>query len=104
MMDTWLPLLVPALLGPLTFLVMQGLKAASVTVDALPPVGKRLAVFAIASGLSYVSRATGVALPCDADAATTCLSALDSESVRAVLAAGVAYLLHFLKVRAPKAV
>jgi len=65
---------IPLIIGPLTFVVMQGLKALSATVDALPGVAKR---FAVAG-----------------------MSTLDKDAVKSVLAAGIAYLLHLAKKKA----
>ena len=88
---------IPLLLGPLTFVVMQQLKILNGVVDTLPAAAKRFMVAGIAVVLTVASKAAGVELACDANAADTCLAALDQDAVRATLAAGVAYLLHLAK-------
>ena len=88
---------VPLLLGPLTFVVMQQLKLLSTVVDNLPVSVKRFAVAGIAILLTVIAKATGVELACDANAVESCLTTLDQDAVRAVLAAGVAYVLHLAK-------
>ena len=88
---------IPLLLGPLTFVVMQQLKILSGVVDTMPAAIKRFMVAGIAVVLTVASKAAGVELACDADAASSCLAALDQDAVRAMLAAGVAYLLHLAK-------
>lgn len=94
--------LLPIIVAPMTFAVMQLLKGASTRVDALPPVGKRMAVAVIALALTVVGGLTGVNFGCDADAAVNCLSTLDKDAVKAAIAAGLAFLLHFGKQQAEK--
>ena len=88
---------IPLLLGPLTFVVMQQLKLLSAAVDTMPTALKRVMVAGIAVFLTVIAKATGVELACDANAAESCLAALDQDAVRAALAAGVAYVLHLAK-------
>ena len=91
---------IPLLIGPLTFVVMQGLKALSTTVDALPSVAKRFAVAGIAVVLTIVASLTGVDISCDPNGVENCLSTLDKDAVKAILAAAIAYLLHLAKKKA----
>jgi len=91
---------IPLIIGPLTFVVMQGLKALSATVDALPGVAKRFAVAGIAIVLTVLASLTGVDISCDPNGVENCLSTLDKDAVKSVLAAGIAYLLHLAKKKA----
>jgi len=91
---------VPMILGPLTFVVMQGLKALSTTVDALPPIAKRFAVAGIAIALTIAANIAGVDVACDPNGVENCLNTLDKEAVKGVLAAAIAYALHLAKKKA----
>ena len=91
--------LLPLIVGPLTFVVMQGLKALSVTVDALPPVAKRVAVMVIAIALTALGALSGVDLQCSVDSGVNCLNTLDKDAVKAVVGAALAYVLHFAKTK-----
>lgn len=91
---------VPMILGPLTFVVMQGIKALSTTVDALPSVAKRFAVAGIAIALTIAANLAGVDVACDPNGVENCLNTLDKEAVKGLLAAGIAYLLHLTKKKA----
>lgn len=97
MRNMLLSLLLPVILGPLTFAAMQALKIASATVDKLPPFAKRLAVAVIAVALTLLSNLTGVQVACDPEAATNCLELLDKDAVRAMLSALIALSLHWVK-------
>lgn len=88
---------VPLVVGPITFVVMQGLKALSKTVDALPPVAKRFAVAAIAVVLTVVAHLAGVDVSCDPNGVENCLSTLDTDAVKGMVAAAIAYALHLAK-------
>lgn len=92
-----LTLLTPIIVGPLTFLAMQGLKATNALVDAQSPTVKRFLVALIAASLTSVAAVLGVNIECDAEAATSCLATLDKESVKALVAAIVAFAVHALK-------
>jgi hypothetical protein len=87
----------PLIVGPLTFVVMQGLKALSTTVDALPSVAKRVAVFVIAVALTAIGAATGVDFNCNAETGVNCLQTLDKDAVKAVVGAALAFVLHYAK-------
>jgi hypothetical protein len=92
-----LPLVLPLVVGPISFVLMQALKTASNTVENLPPLAKRFAVAGIAVVLTVLGKATGVDLACDVNAATNCLSALDQDAVKAIIGAALAYVIHFAK-------
>lgn len=92
-----LTLLTPIIVGPLTFLAMQGLKATNALIDAQSPFVKRLLVAVIASALTAISAATGINVACDVQSGANCLAELDKETVKAIVAAIVAYAVHFLK-------
>lgn len=96
------PVVLPIILGPLTFVVMQLLKQASNAVENLPPMMKRFVVAGIATALTLVGTATGVDLSCNQELSATCLDVLDKDAVRAVLSAGIAFLLHYAKNAAKK--
>ena len=87
----------PLVVGPITFVLMQGLKALSKTVDALPPIAKRFAVAAIAVGLTVVAHLAGVDVACDPNGVENCLSTLDTDAVKGIVAAAIAYALHLAK-------
>ena len=95
-----LPILLPVVLGPLTFVVMQGIKALSATIDRLPGTAKRFLVAGIAVALTLLGNATGLDLTCNPDAGTTCLEVLDKDAVKAILSAAIAFLLHWAKAQA----
>lgn len=91
------PILLPLIVAPLTFLVMQGAKAVSATVDALPATAKRIAVLVIATALTMLGSWAGVDFNCDPDAAVNCLATLDKDAVKAAVSAALAFLLHLAK-------
>lgn len=92
-----LSLALPLLVGPITFAVMQVIKTASAKVDALPSVAKQVAVAAIAVALTFGAKAAGVDLHCDLSTDANCLTALDQDTVKALIGAGLAYAIHFVK-------
>lgn len=92
-----LSLAMPLLVGPITFAIMQGLKTASATIDALNPWIKRGAVAAIAVGLTLLGKVAGISITCDPNAAVNCLTSLDNDTVKALVSAGLAYGLHLIK-------
>jgi hypothetical protein len=92
-----LTLLGPVVIGPLTFALMQGIKAVNVTVDALPPIAKRVAVVAIAVFLTFLASALQLDIACDVNSGANCLAALDQDTVKAIVSAVVAFALHWLK-------
>lgn len=91
--------ILPLIVGPLTFVVMQGLKALSVTVDALPPVAKRIAVMVIAIALTALGAASGVDFQCNVDTGANCLTDINADAVKAVISAALAYAIHFAKTK-----
>jgi hypothetical protein len=90
-----LSLLLPTLVGPVTFLVMQSLKKVSAWVDMQSPLIKRIAVALIAFALTFLAKLTGVTIPCEPE--VNCLAVLDQDAVKAAVGALLAYGLHFLK-------
>lgn len=95
-----MPILLPVIVGPLTFLVMQGAKAVSATIDALPATAKRIAVLVVASLLTLLGSWAGVDFGCNPDAGVNCLADLDKDAVKSAVAAVVAFLLHLAKKKA----
>jgi hypothetical protein len=47
--------------------------------------------------ITLIASLTGVPIHCDVQADVNCLTMLDHDTVKAVVAAGVAFLLHALK-------
>lgn len=92
-----LSLALPVFIGPLTFVVMQGLKSLSAIVDNLPPTAKRFIVALIAVLLTLLGNFAGVDLRCDPEAGTNCLELLDKDAVKAVLSAAIAFAFHWAK-------
>jgi len=92
-----LTVLAPVIIGPLTFLAMQGMKRTSALVDTLPVNAKRVAVMLIATTLTMVGSATGVTVECDPDAAVSCLETLDKDAVKAIVGSALAFALHAIK-------
>ena len=92
-----LSLLGPVVIGPLTFAAMQAIKGLNATVDALPPLAKRVAVAVIATVLTLIASVTGAPIHCDVNSDVNCLALLDQDAVKAIVAAGVAFALHGLK-------
>jgi len=95
-----MPILLPVIVGPLTFLVMQGAKAVSATIDKLPATAKRIAVLVIATALTMLGSWAGVDFNCDPDAAVSCLDTLDKDAVKSAVAAILAFVLHLAKKKA----
>lgn len=89
-----LSVVVPLIIGPLTFMLMQGIKHASRWVDSLPPIAKRFAVLLIAAAITGVSHAVGVDVRCDPSGEINCLSELDKDAVSAMLSAAIAFFMH----------
>jgi hypothetical protein len=92
-----LPVVMPLIVGPLTFVVMQGLKALSATIDALPPIAKRISVVVVATLLTALGTWAGVDFNCDPNGVVNCLSTVDKDAVKAVMAAAIAFLMHLVK-------
>jgi hypothetical protein len=95
-----LTIAMPVIIGPLTFLVMQGAKAVSATIDALPATAKRIAVLMVASLLTLLGSWAGVDFNCDLDGAVSCLDTLDKDAVKAAIGAAIAFVLHLAKKKA----
>jgi hypothetical protein len=95
-----LNMLLPYLLGPLVFLIMQGIKKLSLTVDKLPPWVKQALVFVVAQAMTFLQSWSGQELACG----TGCtLADIGPTFVKGVLVTLSAFLMHFLKNRpAPK--
>lgn len=91
-------LLLPAIIGPLAFLLMQLAKRTSFTIDAMNPWAKRSALFAIVVGLSVLGSLAGVDFHCDESLGTNCLTTLDPDTLHLALktlaGAAFAFVLH----------
>ena len=93
----------PMLLGPIVYLVVRYLKQISGWVDAQGPAIKRTLVVAIAILVTAGTNLVGQPIQCDTDAlnAADCLNQLTPEILKAILASGTAFLLHYLKKQHP---
>jgi hypothetical protein len=96
--------LLPAVLGPLTYVVSGYVLNAWRVIDALPPIPKRAIVFAIALALAAGAQALGLALPGECGdlvsggVTADCRAGLSAPVfLKAALGALGAYLLHALK-------
>ena len=98
-----LGILGPIVIGPLTFALMQGIKTVNGAVDTMPPMMKRITVAAIALVLTALAKVTGAPITCDLAGDTNCLTLLDNEAVKALVASVVAFALHWLKNMAKQA-
>lgn len=94
--------LLPLIVGPLVFAIMQAVKRLSAAVDALPPLAKRSTVVGLSFLLTLVGSWANVDLHCDATGAVNCLDNLDTDAIKAIAGAGLAFLLHTIKVRGLK--
>lgn len=94
-------LVLPILLGPIVFAIVQGLKAMSQWIDALPAWQKRVLVPAIAILVTAGTSALGGGVACDPSVPniTDCLDQFSPDATKALLGSVVAYLLHYLKTR-----
>lgn len=86
--------LLPYLLGPLVFVVMQLLKKAPLAIDKLPSWAKQGVVFVISQVLVFLQAWSGNALACGANCG---LADVGEPFVKGVLVAGSAFLMHYLK-------
>lgn len=95
----------PMLLGPLVYLLVRGLKNASTWIDGQNPAIKRTLVVAVAILVTAASNLVGQPITCDTAAANAadCLNQVTPEILKAILASGTAFLLHYLKKQHPSA-
>lgn len=89
--------LLPYLMGPLVFLVVQGLKRASALIDKTPPWVKQALVFVIAQVAAFAQTRSGQTLECGNDCTLADISS--PAFVKGVLVTASAMLLHWLKNR-----
>lgn len=98
-----LELVLPVLLGPLTFVIVQGAKRVSAWLDATSPLAKRVLVVVVAWLVTWVAHLLGVDVACDAATNPAgCVTALDHDTLKALLAAAIAFVLHALKPKATR--
>lgn len=90
---------IPMLLGPIVYLAIKGLKASSGWIDAQGPAIKRTLVVAVAILVTAGAQLAGQPISCDTAAASAadCLGQFTPEILKAILASGTAFLLHYLK-------
>lgn len=97
-------LILPIILGPVVFGLVQGLKAMSGWIDARPAWQKKALVPAIAILVTAGTSLAGQPISCDAAAANVadCLQQFSPEMLKAILGSGVAFGMHYLKNRPVK--
>lgn len=87
-------LAIPVLLGPVTYLCMQGLKRSWEFINGLPSWQKQALVMVMGQGIALLQSWSGQELACG----TTCtLADVTPVFVKGVLGSGVALLLHYFK-------
>lgn len=89
-------LVLPYLLAPLVFVIVQGLKKASSAIDHLPAWAKQGAVFVVAQILTFLQAWSGQTLECGASCT---IADVSDPFVKGVLVTLTAFLLHYLKAR-----
>lgn len=96
---------IPMLLGPVVYLCVKGLKGASGWIDRQGPALKRTLVVAVAILVTAGANLAGQPISCDTAAVNSadCLAQFTPEVLKAILASGVAMLLHYLKKSPPSA-
>ena len=96
-------IVIPMLLGPLVYLVVKYLKVISTWIDNQSATIKRTLVVAVAILVTAGANLLGQPINCDtaAASATECLNQLTPDIIKAVLASGIAFFLHYLKQSKP---
>lgn len=99
-----LTIALPAIIGPITYILGRKLLNGFAALDTLPAIAKQGVVLALAIGLAALAQAAGIMLPSECAAIGTgaltsdCQSALASPVfLKGVVGALLAYLLHYLK-------
>lgn len=95
-MSDLLTLSLPLIVGPLTFLAVQGLKKGSAVLDAQGAIVKRTAALVIAFAVTVLAEKLGVASPCSVGAAEACMESLTPAAVSSLISALVAMAAHSL--------
>lgn len=80
---------IPALVGALTMLVMQWLKGVATWIDKQSPLVQRILVGVLAFGASKLSTLSGVTIPAD-------VVSISPETLEGLLSWGAALLLHWI--------
>lgn len=98
----------PILLGPIVYFAGQALLNGSQKIDDLPPAFKRIAIVVLSSVLVAIFNAAGVTVPVECQGTEVvvdaCVKAINAPAVlKALTAAAVAFLMHFLKKQRPNA-
>lgn len=97
-----LTLVIPMLLGPLAYWIIQTLKRNSQWVDNLSPLFKKGAVFLCVTGLVTLSNLGGIPINCNVDGnLTDCVNQLSPEAVKVALGTVAAMLMHKVKKQSP---
>jgi hypothetical protein len=88
-------------IGPLAMLTMQGLKSATVAIDALPAWKKRAVVVGVATMFTLLGQVLGVDFGVTTDSLEG-LKAIELETLKVALASAIAMALHAMKKAAKK--
>ena len=88
-------LFLPLILGPLTFIIMEGLKRASAAIDASPTWLKQFTVVFIASLIAWLASTLGFTLPCLSGTEGCSLVDLNEPAIKTALTALVAFVTHY---------
>lgn len=90
-------MLVPLVVGTLTFAAVQGLKRVSALVEAQSPAAKRILALVIAFSITWLAERLGTPSPCTVAAAEGCLESLTPTAIQGLVGALVAMAVHSLK-------
>lgn len=94
---------IPMLLGPLVYVIVKFLKQISAWIDNQGPAIKRTLVVAVAILVTAGTNLVGQPIACDVNATDVadCLGQITPDILKAILASGTAFLLHYLKQSKP---
>lgn len=96
-MSDLVTMLLPLVVGTLTFLAVQGVKRLSAVVEAQPPALKRILALGIAFALTWLAERVGAPSPCTVATADGCLQSLTPTAIQGLVGALVAMAVHSLK-------
>jgi len=89
--------MVPVIVGPLSYFLMQWLKSVSGKVDALPPLPKRAIVLVLVSVITELAAISGIGSDCDGSSLSACLATLDQDALKAAVGAALAFGIHAVR-------
>jgi hypothetical protein len=96
-------IVIPMFMGPMVYLIVKYLKQISTWIDSQGATIKRTLVIAVAILVTAGANLLGQPITCDTAAgnAADCLNQLTPDIIKAVLASGIAFFLHYLKQSKP---